>query len=374
MSWLEHHRESGRLASQAQVALGECKQQEAMNLYIRAADAEVAALADLDASKARTLGISVVSATSLYFKASAYKQAEQVAFQWLGCASLPTFAVDQLRNLLQSIWSEQVREHSGIEFAPGQVLISVKGGEIIEGGAPLDMIVEKVQTVKSLFHRTAEFLVEIPHRKRGAPTRDIQESCRPWLFQTAPGSYQFAVAVQERPTQRDWLKRDLPVAREVANRFLRILHIGVEDPEGGLYDVVPDPDYRDTFLKLTRNLAPSGKVFDQMEIRSADGSRAVRLDPEVRRRIGKAIRTRNTSGGKSTGESTGEIGSLSGVLRAVHLDRDWFEVAASAEHFRVTKVEEQVDDVIGAMVNKPVIVHVRRHGEKLEFVDIEPDD
>ena len=370
MSWLEHHKASERLASQAQAALGEGNQQEAMNLYVRAADAEKAALDVLDGSKTRTLGISAVSAASLYFKAAEFQRAEQMASQWLGYASLPTFAADQLRNLLQSIWSEQVRKRAGTHFAPGQVLISVKGGDVIEGGAPLDLIVDKVQTVQSLFYRTAEFLVELPHRKRGAPAKEIQDACRPWLFQTAPGSYQFAVAVQERPFQRDWWKRDLPVAREVADCFLRILHTGIEDPEEGLSEVVPDSDYRETFLKLTRNLAPNGKVCDQLEIQSADGSRAIRLDPEVRRKVGKVIRTRNTSADQSTEQRE----SLRGVLRAVHLDKDWLEVAADGEQYRVTQVEEQVDDVIGAMVNKPVIVHVARDGETLRFVDIEPDD
>lgn len=219
MSWLEHHKASERLASQAQEAIGEGKQQKAMELYARAADAEHAALAALDMSKTRTLGISAVSAVSLYFKAAEFKRAEKVASQWLAYASLPAFAADQIRNLLQSIWNEKVRERSDTRFAPGQVLISVKGGEVIEGGAPLDLILEKVQTVQSLFYRTAEFLTELPHRKRGAPAKEIQESCRPWLFHTAPGSYQFAVAVQEEPFQRDWLRRDLPVAREVADCF-----------------------------------------------------------------------------------------------------------------------------------------------------------
>ena len=163
MSWLEHHMASERLASQAQIALGEGRRREAVHLYVRAADAESAALASLDVSKTRTLGISAVSAASLYFKAAEFVRAEQMAFQWLGHASLPAFAADQLRNLLQSIWSEQIRERAGTPFAPGQVLISVKGGEVVEGGAPLDLIVEKVQTVQSLFYRTAEFLGEL-HR------------------------------------------------------------------------------------------------------------------------------------------------------------------------------------------------------------------
>ena len=79
-----------------------------------------------------------------------------------------------------------VRERAGIEFAPGQVLISVKGGDVIEGGAPLDLIVEKVQTVQSLFYRTAEFLVELPTanavlRRRKSRKAVVRGCSRPCL-------------------------------------------------------------------------------------------------------------------------------------------------------------------------------------------------
>ena len=67
--------------------------------------------------------------------------------------------------------------------------MSVKGGEVVAGGAPLDLIIDKVQIVQSLFYRTAEHLKSLPLRKKGPPSKDIQEGCRPWLFQSVPGSY-----------------------------------------------------------------------------------------------------------------------------------------------------------------------------------------
>lgn len=39
---------------------------------------------------------------------------------------------------------------------------SVKGGEVITGGAPLDLIVEKVQTIQSMFYRTVECIKDLP--------------------------------------------------------------------------------------------------------------------------------------------------------------------------------------------------------------------
>jgi hypothetical protein len=65
MSWAIHHAQSKELASQAQVALKKGDKARARDLYRLAAQAEGRALEVLDPSKTRTLGITVVSATSL---------------------------------------------------------------------------------------------------------------------------------------------------------------------------------------------------------------------------------------------------------------------------------------------------------------------
>ena len=54
---------------------------------------------------------------------------------------------------------------------------------------------------------------------------------------------------------------------------MSILRVAGEDPSVGLKAVVPKDDYRATFLKMTRNLAPTGKVVEQIEIRGS-GERA----------------------------------------------------------------------------------------------------
>ena len=63
---------------------------------------------------------------------------------------------------------------------------------------------------------------------------------------------------------------------------------------------------------------------------------------------------------------------LTGVLRALDLDRDWLEVTIDLDHIRIEQVGDAVDDLIGPMVNRPVIVHVMKdpQGRRL-FRDIE---
>lgn len=370
MTWLEHHRESERLASEAEVALRRGDTTAAKELFGQAAEAEQRAFADLDISKTRTIGVSALSTAALYYKAGRLAAAEAFAYNALASGTLADFAVDELRLLLQSIWSEQVRERADVGFAPGQVIVSVSGGEIVQGGAPLDLIVEKVQTLQSFLYRTAEMLRGFPHRKRGAPIREIQDTCRPWLFQTAPGSYQFAVAVQE-PRQLSLLEREGPTPTAVAERFLRILRASVEETPEDLSQEVTDVEYRTTFLKLTRNLAPTGKTFSQLEVRSSGEERPLTLVPSTRSMVAETIRrSRPAPPGLPEEEQ-----AIQGILRAVHLDEDWIEVTVEGRHIRITDVGEAVDDLIGPMVNRPVVVQVvRGRGQKLRFRDIEPDD
>jgi hypothetical protein len=104
MTWSHWHAESERLASQAEVELRRKDLSAAKNLYLKAAEAESQALLELAPNKPRTLGITAVSATSLWFKARAFKKASQLCYLMLSRADLPDFAVDQLKGLVQAIW------------------------------------------------------------------------------------------------------------------------------------------------------------------------------------------------------------------------------------------------------------------------------
>ncbi len=115
MSWLKHHTQSEAYASQAEALFRNRQFDRATELYRLAADAEVKALENLDSSKIRTIGITAVSAASLYFKARDFLQARKTAHQWLSTDLLPTFAVEELEDLVQVIRYEESRIKSGIQ-------------------------------------------------------------------------------------------------------------------------------------------------------------------------------------------------------------------------------------------------------------------
>lgn len=371
MTWLDDHRRSEALGADAAVALRQGDELSARALYQLAAQAEQEALAQVERDKPRTRAITAVSAVSLWFKAQLYDKAEQLAYNLLGAGELPEFARFELRSLVQAIWTEDAKRQAGVTFLPGQVYVSVKGGQIVTGGAPLDLVVDKVQTIQSLFYRTIEESKHVPLRRRGLPSREIQESCRPWLFQAPPGSYQFSVAVQE-PAQADFFSEGIR-PESIAERFIDILRATATGDIAQLAGLVPDEEYRATYLKLARNLAPNGKQFEELAIRSAGSSAPVSLSTDSRRQISAALKATRPTPPSNIEQVSVE---LRGVLRAVDLNRDYIDVTGDGVNYHVTSVKDALDDVIGPMVNRPVLVHALRSslGGELQFIDVELDE
>lgn len=369
MSSIEPHIESEKLAGAAHEAARLGQIEDAKSLFAQAAKAEALAFAALGDDKPRTLGILAVSAGALWYKSGELEAAEQFAHEASRRAALPQFARQELRELLQSIWNEQAQREAGISFVAGQVLVSVKGGEVVTGGAPLDLILGKVHVVQNLFYRTAEYLSELPLRLKGPASKDIQDRYRPWLFQSVPGSYQFAVAVQ-KPLQHELFPGDEIEPEFLTEKFLEILRACSEDPVEGLPQVVTNAEYRQTFLKMTRNLAPTGKSFSQMEIRGAGDRGPVVLSPVSRKTISETLRPPSSPTQPREAESI-----LKGNLRAVDLDKDWLEISVDGVTRHVTGLSEAVDDLIGPMVNHDVSVRVKPgKGRQLLFVDIEQEE
>ncbi len=367
MTWVDWHRQSEAFADEAAAAFTAGRTADALRLYGEAARHEERALGEVGSDKPRTLGVVAISATSLWYKANAWGEVERLAFATLQRDGLPEFAASELRLLVQFVWSQRAKAQAGIAFLPGEVTVSVSGGDVVVGGAPLDLIVDKVQTIQSMFYRTIEHARGMSFRTRGAAPPSIQEACKPWLFQAPPGSYQFTVAIR-RPAQIDFFEDGFR-PEEIADRFLRIVRAAGDGNEAALAEVVPEPQYRSAFLKLSRNLAPTGKTYSRLEMRIA-GDSPVTLSPESRVSIAQMLRG---DAGTMAVPSQPEQ-SLEGVLRAVHLDKDWLVIMVDGEPKRVWSVQQTVDDLIGPMINRVVRVRTFRRGRKLHFVDIELDE
>lgn len=115
MTWRTHHSKSEKYASQAEIAFRRGDHASAFELYRLAAAEETLALSSLDRSKKRTLGVTAVSAASLWFKGKDIQRAEHIAREWVASNLLPTFATEQLYTILESIRNKKVFRKTAIE-------------------------------------------------------------------------------------------------------------------------------------------------------------------------------------------------------------------------------------------------------------------
>ena len=373
MSWTEHHTTSERAAAAAEMAARRGQGDEAIQLYRVAAEGEERALAAIQPDKLRTLGITAVSAASLWYMAQEYTRAQQLAHSWLASGRLPPFAAAQLRDLLQEVWSAEMRLSAGVKFLPGDVVVSVRGGQVVYGGAPLDLILSKVEEIRAVIIRVVEMKLKLPLRRGRTPSDFVRQFFQPWLFQQPAGSYQFAVRVRE-PAQLEAFPTERPQVEAVAMTALEILRASAEDPDGELVQLVPDPDYRTTFLTLARNLAPTGDTFQELRLGSGSAPAApVVLVPVMREAMNSSLRQRRP---KPTDKGRTPV-----QLRGLSLNRDWLEIRVTGEDGATEDVQvfdagETLDDVIGPMVNRAVIVDAYRNKgrQRLHLQDIQPVD
>jgi len=367
MSWKEYHKKSEELAINAELELKKGNKNIAYSYYEQAANYELKALYNINPDKSRTLGITLISVVSLFYKAKQYQKAESIACQYLSYSNLPTFASSEIRTLLQAIWSDQARTECTLKFSSGQIFVSIKGGKVVEGGAPLDLIIQKIENIQTIYYRITEFIKKLPHRKHGGPSIEIQQICRTWLFQAPPSSYQFAIAIQDPSQQELFPKSDFSIER-ISSMFFSILKASVDDPHSTLTNLVSDPEYRRTFMKLARNLAPTGKVFEELKIKSIQEGKSITFLPTSRKLIGEALRQQFPWPKREEEKEE----TLTGILRALDLDRDWLEVIVNNQHIRINEVGETVDDIIGPMVNHLVTVQVsKKPNGQLALLDIQ---
>jgi hypothetical protein len=78
------------------------------------------------------------------------------------------------------------------------------------------------------------------------------------------------VAIQEKKQLE--LFSDDPRPDLVVHELLEILKATASEDTQQLESVVPAPEYRNAFLKLSRNLAPTGNTFGAIELREGAGA------------------------------------------------------------------------------------------------------
>ncbi len=373
----ESHRQAEALAAEAVAVLNEGRRLAAIELYSRAATFERAAFDETPPEKHRTRSILAVSFVSLLYKGRRYDEAELSIFELLASRQLQPWAEVQIRELLEAVTDERIIQlRLSRQYTGESVTVSLRGGEIGAGTGPLDLILEKANGFRNLFYRIAEYVGSYPLRRRGSPPKGLLDLMQVRATQPSTGSYRLEIKLTE-PAQLNLLEKESINPSDVSDTlfsFLHALSVGTRDM---VESVVPDPEYRKALLELTRSVAPTGRRLSEIALLRGreHGTESVYLTAALPERVRQALPPKPTVPGA-------EYDELRGVLRAVHLDKNWLEITLPEnKHERCDTVPDMLDDVVGPMVNHEVIVRGRRRAKQggikrllVEEIDLaEPD-
>ena len=321
MTWMEHHRVSEERFSDAEDLEKAGNIEGARRAYLAAAEAEERALTDLDPSKKRTRGISVVSVAALRDRAGQPEAAENWIHQHLAASDLTEHAKMRLKEHLQVIWSE-TGEPRPFASIPRAVLdVSMSGGEIQRGAAPANVVSSLIEGLRMFLIRTGELLNGEPYRLSGKPKKRYTDRYQPFILQEEPNSFHFSLSLAFRGHAESHPPHT--GAEDVVERARDILWAGLHSPSQVLSRLVPDSRYEREFLRLAHDLTPSAQDhrFESIEIRSDRSDRTITLDRRSRRVLSDAMRLIDLR--------DSPVVEVRGILSGVTLVRHWIEVTTA---------------------------------------------
>ena len=367
MTWQAHHERSAELAGRAEIALHRSDRDTATALYRQAAAAEVESLREIDPSDSFLVGITAVSAAALHYKGGEERTAEKIAHRYLAEGGLPESSSQRLDELLERIRTEKQWREARLDRS-ATLRFALDGGETMHGGVPADVLEAPRRAAVALVTRAIEFELSIAHRSAGKASPDTLRQFRPWVLQAPAGSYQFDIAVQP-PAQRELMPSHEASAESVVQSSAEILAAASQSPDAILPEIVPDADYRRSFLKIAKDLTPDGHGFRRLEVRTPSHDSPIVLRAASREIIADAIKRLDADADR--GSEQREDLEISGILRNVHLDSEWIEVRVDVAKHRITGFNEDLATQAGGFLNQNVTLSVQRdQAGKLYFRDI----
>lgn len=365
---------ASRLATEADRCVLEGQREKASELYARAAELTREALerAPKDAFKSRALFM--VNIPMLLFKAQRYAEAEQAAREYMAAQPTPSAGVlSRLREVAFNSWQalsvmqaeelESVRSIASCE-------LSLEGGAVRWGLAPLDEVIKREASLRELFHRSAEYLEGLPYRARGAPPPQIQRAAQLYASAGGPGSYRVRVKVLSAPEQ---LELESPTkhlrgyGEPLVHQALQIVREVIDDEYAGNTEV--DPHYRISFMRIVRDLAPDGQVVRSAELAGGESTWIrTRMTAEARPIITRAISEIIRSEG---------LVQVTGTLVGMWLETEYLSVEIKQDQGKTVTLRapknEGYEERVGALWTRKVIASGRLDGSRSKPITLLSD-
>lgn len=325
--------------------------------FIRAADLQWSFVNGLPDDRIRTASVYGLSAAILYYKGNDLEAAERLAHMLLSKPHLEGRSRVELRELLARIWNERQMEQMGYRMSSSPLSVVFRYGVILHGLAPTDAVDTPIRSVLNMFQRIAAWKSHLPAERK--PSSVMNERYRAFSSEPVLSSYRIDLYLAEDEQLRLDMPDDagpMPSPDEVMSSFTELIRYASVGDYEGICDLVPEEQYRKTFVMLLRNVVPDGTQVGEIEFRrpSEPKESAVILSSRSKAPLTQMLKREKLVGSSSHITDDSGTSELLGILRAVDLDENRLRLDQGGDKEEFNKADDILDDVIGPMLNKRV--------------------
>ena len=263
-----------------------------LSLFRQALESEMAAIDILPERGGLGWSILLRSAATLALDCEDYRMAEKLASTALAGDPHPE-VVDEIRDVWERANLFRHLEISGIALSNTEVQLSLVGSAAAGGMTYLSELLVRVDSFQKLVYRIAQRKLYKVFRSR-IPS-EVKSGYG--AFAAAPTTGSFAIALKLAHARDQSSFPGMLGAEEVISELLDLLEIANRDREDELRSRIPDPNFRQNFVGLSKRLAPDGRRIRQVGFTLVNGktTRSLAVTTPASRFLTRRMETKGPS-------------------------------------------------------------------------------
>jgi len=243
------------------------------------------------------------------------------------------------------------------------------------GVIPANLFLTRFNQIKIVFYRTVERLLKFRYRSSGPPSQSVIDRYGLYLRAFSPASFGVSLSIGEPAEQLELLSSDAPVIlpKNIIEEVIVCFDLIQNDDLDLLKNRIPDNDYYQNFIGMSKQIAPDGNDIKRFSLASNSNSVVVhktRKDmPSLTGRRWRIYEPPDNNRVRLEGflKVADNLRTDGKTGRVQFLDKE-----RRTHTIRVPA--SQMQDIVQPYFDKYIIITGRRLKNSIFFEDIEPGD
>jgi hypothetical protein len=308
------------------------------------------------------------SAAWLAFECGELREAERLACIGLS-GNPPDEIADELREVIERVNFRRHLDLRGYILGDEELQVTLAGEDVMSGAASFQAVTERATNTIKLLYRTAQ-------RKTGQPYKDeippqLKKQITPYM--TTPRAASFAFSIRFAEVGDQGILPGLQRGVAVIDEFLTCTEFFIQNKIDLLKTRINSEAYFRNFLKLTEKIAPDGHDIKMVGFTAIQRGKTREVNLTIPQESIKATIQQDKAPITPKSEPIVLKGKLL-FADAIGAQNTIKVLDPNGKKQKVTVPEGLMDDIVGPLWNRQVVVDGLRVNKVITLSDIRADD